>query len=606
MFALSWNMREILTNLKDVGKNSISISKLSYKLAGSTLICYYLTSLVGGLAPIAIAFFIQQIIDSSLININILGFDGVTLYLILLILTYLIRELVYYGTHYQYLDFILRNKLQMGLNTKFLEKVSSLDLAYLEDPNIQDLITKTKDTFLWEIPNFISAMSRLLRDTIGLITIFLSLMVFGWWLPMIILAISIPRGIWKLYNGKFAWSMYGSGAPELKKLWYLRSVLGENSSIIESKVFQSRTSLINKTIETQNYLFNLNKKPIIKHYIGIIWLSIFEFGVLFWLISAFVPDVHAGVMTVGAFTFLISMSYSLASNGSEGLVNFSEMHNGSLYIHYYFQLQSLPKIITEKPNPVSFEEVKPPLIEFKNVSFSYPKGDPILKNLSFTINPGETVALVGVNGAGKTTIIKLLCRFYDVTDGQILINGIDIRDLSLSNWYQHLGTLFQHFIKYQFTVKENIMLGNSKIYDEDKMKLAAQQSGAIEFIDKFEKGYDQMLGKQFEDGQELSGGQWQKLAIARAFYEQAPVLIMDEPTSAIDAEAEKEIFENLLSVYKGKTLLLVSHRFSTVRNAEKIIVLENGQITESGSHQELMQNPQKYAKMFEAQAQGYR
>jgi ATP-binding cassette subfamily B protein len=183
---------------------------------------------------------------------------------------------------------------------------------------------------------------------------------------------------------------------------------------------------------------------------------------------------------------------------------------------------------------------------------------------------------------------------------------VDIRDLSISNWNEHIATLFQHFVRYQFSVKENIMLGKPELYDEQRMILAAKQSGAIEFIEKFDKGYDQMLGKQFEDGQELSGGQWQKLAIARAFYEQAPVLILDEPTSAIDAEAEQEIFENLLQVYTGKTLLLVSHRFSTVRNAEKIIVLDQGNIVESGTHADLMQNPKKYAKMFEAQAKGYR
>ncbi len=599
-------MTELTTNLKDLIRNITRVTKLGYEIAGNMTIWYYLTALLGGIMPVVTAFIIQRIINTSFTSLASANYFYSTFGLLtVLIFAYFLKDILYYTSHYQYLDYIFRNKLQVGLNTKYLDKISQLDMQHLEDPDTQDLIAKVKDTYLVQITNFMSLVGNLFAGLIGIVTVSLSLIVFNSWLPLIIISVSIPRGVWKLKNGKFAWSMFSSGAPELKKLGYLKSVLGENGSIIESKIFQSRQSLMDKTIQTQDRLYELNKKPIDRHFIGLLIISIFEFAVLFLILNSYLPALQSGAMAIGTFIFLNSMNYSLLADGSSTLASFSNLFSQSLYIDDYFKLQELPKLITEKPNPITFEEIKPPLIEFKNVSFNYPKGEPILKNLSFTIHPGETVALVGVNGAGKSTIIKLLCRFYDVTEGQILINGVDLRDLSLSNWYQHLGTLFQHFIKYQFTVKENIMLGNSSIYDEDKMKLAAKQSGAVEFIDKFEKGYEQMLGKQFEDGQELSGGQWQKLAIARAFYEQAPVLIMDEPTSAIDAEAEQEIFENLLNVYQGKTLLLVSHRFSTVRKAEKIIVLDQGQIIESGAHTDLMKNPQKYAKMFNAQAKGY-
>ena len=215
------------------------------------------------------------------------------------------------------------------------------------------------------------------------------------------------------------------------------------------------------------------------------------------------------------------------------------------------------------------------------------------------------VAFLGPNGAGKTTLIKLLLRFYDPSEGKILINDVDLRDIKLSHWYKFTGTLFQDFVKFHLSIKENILLGNADTIDENKMKEAAKKSGADEFIEKFPKGYNQRLGKRFEDAVELSIGQWQKLALARAFYEEAPVLVLDEPTSAIDADAEAEIFDNLDRLYKDKSLVLVSHRFSTVKNADKIIILKDGSIVEEGNHQSLMKDKGIYANMFTKQASGY-
>jgi ATP-binding cassette subfamily B protein len=214
--------------------------------------------------------------------------------------------------------------------------------------------------------------------------------------------------------------------------------------------------------------------------------------------------------------------------------------------------------------------------------------------------------VVGKNGAGKTTMVKLLCRFYDVDSGEILIDGINIKDVSLADWYQYIGTLFQEFMHYDFTARENIMLGNTDVVDEKKMIEAALKTGADKFINSFPNKYDQLLGRQFEGGTELSQGQWQKLAVARAFYQSPPILILDEPTSAIDAEAEYEIFQNLKKLYENKTLFLISHRFSTVRNADKILVLDGGIVIEEGSHERLMKKNGLYAKMFMTQAQGYK
>jgi len=247
----------------------------------------------------------------------------------------------------------------------------------------------------------------------------------------------------------------------------------------------------------------------------------------------------------------------------------------------------------------------PPYIEFQNVSFSYLPETLILKKISFKLAPGERLAIVGPNGAGKSTLIKLLLRFYDPSSGRILVNDIDLKDLKRDNWYEFVGTLFQDFSHYLISVKDNIRLGNPELVDNERMIEAAKKSGAHEFIEKLPKKYDQKLGRRFEDSVEISAGQWQKLALARAFYEEAPVLILDEPTSAIDAEAEAEIFENLNKTYKDKTLIFVSHRFSTVRNADKIIVLKDGAIAEEGTHESLMKQSGIYARMFRKQAKGY-
>jgi ATP-binding cassette subfamily B protein len=242
------------------------------------------------------------------------------------------------------------------------------------------------------------------------------------------------------------------------------------------------------------------------------------------------------------------------------------------------------------------------------VSFKYPGTDRfILKNFNLTIKSGEKIALVGENGAGKTTIIKLLLRFHDVTDGEVLINRVNIKDVSLEEWHKSVGALFQDFIKYQFTFKENVYFGDlSKPKKVKFLKEAITQSGADKFIGNLPEGRSQILGKMFEGGIDLSGGQWQKLALARAFYRNAPLLILDEPTSAIDAKAEYEIFQRVQNLQKDKTVIIISHRFSTVRSADRILVLEGGKIIEEGNHKELMDKKGLYEELFTLQAQGYK
>lgn len=603
-------MKKIIEEISNLGGSITQALKLAYEIDGPLVSLYYLTAFIGAVCPIIAAYLFKIILDNLVTtsNRNINQIE-IPLLIIIALASYffvrLVETVAYWGLNISYYDYLLRNKLQAGLNFRYAQKLASLDLANLENPTIQSLITTVDETFKWQVPDFIRIWNYIFSHSIGVIVATIALMPYGIWIPLSVLIVAAPRIYLKVKHGNFVWSMYAGSAPEVKKLYYLSSLLTHQSSILETRIFQSQKALLQRLSKLQSHLFDVNKKPLDNYRWVLIFAPLIETILVFVIIYSILPKTLAAILTIGSFTFIITTLEQLRSNAAWGTAHCGQLYEHNLFVKPFFELMSLPNLIKEKENAKSFTEIKPPSIEFKDVSFSYPNGKEVLKHISFVVEPGESLALVGVNGAGKTTLIKLLCRFYDVTSGEILINGINIQDLKISNWYAHLGTLFQDFVKYNFTVRDNIMLGAPDVVDEHRMEEAAIKSGASEFISKFAKGYDQMLGRQFEDGEELSIGQWQKLAIARAFYEQAPVLIMDEPTSAIDAEAEYEIFQNLENVYVNKTLILVSHRFSTVRNAHKIVVLDDGKIIESGTHQELLKHNGKYASMFTTQAKGY-
>jgi ATP-binding cassette subfamily B protein len=290
----------------------------------------------------------------------------------------------------------------------------------------------------------------------------------------------------------------------------------------------------------------------------------------------------------------------MVSNFQTGLGGFFSNINAifeqSLYVNSVFELMELEPKVKMPEHPIPLKIKAAPKIEFKNVSFKYPDTkNYILKNFSLSIESGEKVAFVGENGAGKSTMIKLLARFYDVDEGEILINGINIKDVDLSEWY-----------KYEASAKENINFGNIDLDDTQKIIDASVSAGSHQMIQKFENQYEQMLGRLFDQGIEPSGGQWQKIALARAFFRNAPVLVLDEPTASIDAKAESEIFNRVERLSKDKTVIIISHRFSTVRNADKIYVIDGGKIIESGEHHQLMKLDGHYAELFNLQAKGYR
>lgn len=515
-------------------------------------------------------------------------------------------DFVMWGLKEIYFEHLFRYKIQNALGVTFFTKVSHLDVAHHEDAQTQNLILKAEDTFTWRVPDFFREFGNLFNNVVSLLTALIVLIPFGIIIPFTILLATLPKLILRAKYGKIEWSIYGMAAPEVRRLWYLRWLLTNRTASSETRVLQSQPVLLGLFKNIQDKLYEERKKPV-RDYLKVAYYpQILQMAIIFLFAYLALPDVLTGAMSVGTFTFFISLLDRISNSAGAAVSNFGDLYENNLYVQHYFEVLDIKPFIREDKNPVSLKVGKrPPKIEFKNVSFSYPGSrELVIKDISFKIEPGENIAVVGPNGAGKSTIVKLLCRFYDVTSGEILINGINIKKLRLDEWYEFLGTLFQDFVQYELTVKDNIMVGNYKVDNKRLMIEAARKSGAAEFIENLPEKYDQLLGKEY-GGVELSKGQWQKLAIARAFYEGAPILILDEPTSAIDAEAEYEIFSNLEKFYKDKTLFLVSHRFSTVRNADKIIVLRNGQIAEVGTHKELVLNKGLYARMFRKQASGY-
>ncbi len=323
---------------------------------------------------------------------------------------------------------------------------------------------------------------------------------------------------------------------------------------------------------------------------------------------ALLRQVLSGVISLERYFFLSGALLRVGGALSSIFGTLARMQDMLLFAGSYFELVDNKPRNVDEPGAIDLPKDRTITIEFKDVSFRYPGEDNyVFENLNLQIKNGEHVALVGENGAGKSTLIKLLMRFYTPSSGQILINGHDLQDIAIESWYQHLATLFQDFNQYPLPINENIAIGRSdKKQDQAKLTQAAEFAGVDDLVRKFPHAWETVLDASFKKGTEPSGGQWQRVALARAFYRNANVMILDEPTSAIDANAEYHIFNSIFEHYKHKTAIIVSHRFSTVRRANRIIVLDKGKILEEGSHQTLMKNKGVYHDLFSKQAEGYR
>ncbi len=587
-------------------KNMLRIGVLVWRVDHWLFILSGLTTITMGVVPILMSYTFKLVIDGLVANQNPAGIISAAL------LGYLaFRYAISLGNDFLDLfnswhtDPISRMKIEDYLNYSLAEKISSLDIDYFENTETQNLMTRAWGRGTSEIQNYIKELFLLVSAITMFTSSFIALAAYGIWMPLILTLVVIPRAFIIRNRVKIIWKELRERIPLQRERGYLVDILFKKETVREIRLFGARDELLRRLDSMQKTIREHTRHPIRKYLKQAPIPIVLETVAIFLFIYLQLPSAVIGVLSVGTFTFYLLNADRIISSAGSISGRMSRMLEMNLYTSDYFELMELPPLIEERKPGHRFEKVAPPLIEFQNVGFEYLDKTPILKKISFTIKPGEHIAIVGPNGAGKSTLIKLLLRFYDPTAGKISVNDFDLKDLKIKQWYEFVGTLFQDFSHYPLTIRDNIRLGNPKSVDTKRMIEAAKKSGAHDFIEKLPKGYEQRLGRKFDDSVELSQGQWQKLALARAFYEEPPILILDEPTSAIDAEAEAEIFENLDKAYQDKTLIFVSHRFSTVRNADKIIVLKKGQIAEEGSHEQLMKKDGIYARMFNKQAEGY-
>ncbi len=506
-----------------------------------------------------------------------------------------------------YLDALLAGKYTYHVSVRVMEHAASLDLLAYEDPVFYDRLERARVQATDRL-YMIQAMGRLVQQVITTITLSITIMLFSPWLLLLLIVGVIPAFVGETHFAFLGYAKNFRQTPIRRQLDYLRILGGSKEAAKELKLFGLRDFLSNrfKTLSTQVYEEDiaLARKKVIA---GSALSAIGTAGYYTAYVYAVWRTV-TGVFSFGTLTLLANAIREASSNLQQTFSTLSTIADQALFLTDLIAFFEMRPTIRSKPNALPAPRPILRGFEFQNVSFRYPGSSRLVLNgLNFQLRPGERVALIGENGEGKTTIVKLLCRLYDPAEGQILLDGIDLREYDLEDLYREIGVIFQDYMRYEMTARENIAVGRiEQLQNMELVRESARKSMAEDVVAKLPAGYDQMLGRRFDGGVDLSGGEWQKVALARAYLRDAQVLILDEPTSALDARSEYEVFRRFAELTSGKMAIFISHRFSTVRMADRIVVLENGRIAEEGDHEALTSLGGRYAEMFELQAASYR
>lgn len=595
----------------DWKKIIIAICKLiriHYGFNKFAVIVFYGSSIVTSIILIINSYLNSYVIDTliDLIRLNTLEMSRIywllTIYLIMAVITESINSLR------ELAQIRLWTVIGRDMTAKVISKIAYLDFEFFTLPKTNNLIIQVLRKGDDSTYNVVGTINYILGSIVGIIAPILIISSVNIYIPLIVIITSIPRTIVAVKYGRIKWGIWSTNGDLGRDYDYTMDYLKNYKNLSETKVFNLRNYLLkrmnglyNEFLLKEAYYNDLSIKY------GFLCKLISILGLIYSLYLIINLSLN-GVITIGETVFYLSLVNTLAIATSGFFQNVNVLYEKGLFIvdmHRLFELKNKIKDGTAK-----LHYSKAPQIEIKNLKFSYPETNiNAIDGLSFNIKSGEKLAIVGENGSGKTTLISLLLRFYDPSNGDIIINGTNLKSLKLGSWYDHVATLFQNFNTYHFDVKTNIGVGNINKFNNkfsENIEQAAKKGGSHKFIEDLPKKYETVLSNRFKQGSELSVGQWQKVALSRAHFRDASLIILDEPTSAIDPKSEAEIFDTLFKEAANKTVIIVSHRFSTIRHADRIIVMDKGKIIEEGSHETLMKIENGvYKHAFNLQKRGF-
>lgn len=505
------------------------------------------------------------------------------------------------------LESLLGDLFANRISVRLMQHAATLDLAQFEDADTYDHLERARRQTVGRIGLFALLLSTA-QDLVTLISLAGVLLVQLPWLLLLLAVAVVPSFLGEAHYASLGYSLLFRWTPERRLLDYLRYMGASDESAKEVKLFGLSDFLVGRYAKLSDEFYEQNKSLAVRH--NVVSTALVTLGTLGYY-AAYAVIIYLTVLgryTIGALTFLAGSFRQSRDLIQRILLSFSNIYEQSLYLGDLFTFFDVHPRVVSQPGARSVPVPLTRGFEFQDVGFRYPGSDRwAVRHLTFTLVPGERIALVGENGAGKTTLAKLLARLYDPDEGRILLDGVDLREYDLTSLRRNIGVIFQDFVRYDFILKENIGVSEiDRLEDVERIREAARRSKADELAGRLTSGYDQMLGRRFDGGVELSGGEWQKVALGRAYLREAQLLILDEPTAALDARAEYEVFLRFSELTEGRMAVLISHRFSTVRMADRILVLRGGELVDQGTHEELLERGGLYAELFSLQAAGYR
>jgi ATP-binding cassette, subfamily B, bacterial len=506
-----------------------------------------------------------------------------------------------------FLDALLADKYTRHVSVLVMKHAAQLDLIAYEDPVFYDRLERARVQATDRL-GMIQSIGRLVQQVITTVSLSVSIMLFSPWLLLMLVAGVVPAFLGESHFAFLGYAKNFRQTPLRRQLDYLRVLGGSKEAAKELKLFGLANFLMERFSRLSDQIYDEDVDLARRRLVAGSFLSVIGTAGYYSAYVFVIWRTITGALSIGTLTFLAGAIKQASSNIQQIFSTASSIADQALFLTDLIAFFEMRPTIASKPNALPAPRPITRGFEFRNVSFRYPGTSRlVLDGLNFHFHPGERVALIGENGEGKTTIVKLLTRLYDPVGGQVLLDGVDLREYNLEDLYSEIGVIFQDFMRYEMTARENIAVGRiEQIEDLPFVQRSAEKSMADEVIGKLPRGYEQMLGRRFEGGVDLSGGEWQKVALARAYLREAQLLILDEPTAALDARSEYEVFQRFAELTAGKMALFISHRFSTVRMADRIVVLEKGRIAEDGDHDQLTHLGGRYAEMFELQAASYR